>query len=490
MNAIKEVTGMNKKEVVIRHPSGKRRISAFIALLLVVQMIAMLAPGVASASTTMSQQTLDAAVARALLLKDNNYQNITKFKTLPQSELNKGEGNKTIAEYYHGWCALFVDDVFQSIGINAPSGNASTIRERYRNAGALHTDLNAPKGAAVFFYYWGGGVEYGHIGISLGDGTCVNALSQISVTGLTALSNCEYVGWACWGADIGYRMPQESSTPPPPPVVEGTYEVWKVTYPGGLWLRSVPTTSSGSSYFIMPTGTTLYITDKTTANGYTWGKVIYNSFNSAQTGWCAIDYAAYQNTVNPPPADIKVTSLGLDRHTLSMKAGDATGLSATLQPSNATNKAITWRSDSSSVASVDAQGTVTANAPGTATITATSADGPSDRCTVTVESTVHEALVEIIPPSNAIFDEQTGEYQIVKGRSQRFSYRLPPELEGGRIKWTTSNKRVATIARNGKCKPRRMGVTTISLIVSKNGIPTYAKPITLRVVKRIDLWER
>ncbi|MEG2623385.1 MAG: Ig-like domain-containing protein, partial [Clostridia bacterium] len=144
----------------------------------------------------------------------------------------------------------------------------------------------------------------------------------------------------------------------------------------------------------------------------------------------------------------------------------------------------------SSVASVDAQGTVTANAPGTATITATSADGPSDRCTVTVESTVHEALVEIIPPSNAIFDEQTGEYQIVKGRSQRFSYRLPPELEGGRIKWTTSNKRVATIARNGKCKPRRMGVTTISLIVSKNGIPTYAKPITLRVVKRIDLWER
>ncbi|MEG2624296.1 MAG: Ig-like domain-containing protein, partial [Clostridia bacterium] len=372
MNAIKEVTGMNKKEVVIRHPSGKRRISAFIALLLVVQMIAMLAPGVASASTTMSQQTLDAAVARALLLKDNNYQNITKFKTLPQSELNKGEGNKTIAEYYHGWCALFVDDVFQSIGINAPSGNASTIRERYRNAGALHTDQNAPKGAAVFFYYWGGGVEYGHIGISLGDGTCVNALSQISVTGLTALSNCEYVGWACWGADIGYRMPQESSTPPPPPpVVEGTYEVWKVTYPGGLWLRSVPTTSSGSSYFIMPTGTTLYITDKTTANGYTWGKVIYNSFNSAQTGWCAIDYAAYQNTVNPPPADIKVTSLGLDRHTLSMKAGDATGLSATLQPSNATNKAITWRSDSSSVASVDAQGTVTANAPGTATITAT-----------------------------------------------------------------------------------------------------------------------
>ena len=57
-----------------------------------------------------------------------------------------------------------------------------------------------------------------------------------------------------------------------------------------------------------------------------------------------------------------------------------------MQPSNATNQNVTWSSDKPEVATVDANGKVTAKAAGTATITVTTEDGKKTAtCTVTVE---------------------------------------------------------------------------------------------------------
>ena len=69
-------------------------------------------------------------------------------------------------------------------------------------------------------------------------------------------------------------------------------------------------------------------------------------------------------------------------------------MTATVQPEDATNKAVTWTSSDSAVATVDQNGVVTALARGTAVITATAADGrgASASCTVTVRPD--------IPPAN------------------------------------------------------------------------------------------
>ena len=66
--------------------------------------------------------------------------------------------------------------------------------------------------------------------------------------------------------------------------------------------------------------------------------------------------------------------------------GQTASLTATVNPGNAANKSITWSSSNSSVATVNANGTVTAIANGTADITATAADGSgvSAKCSVTV----------------------------------------------------------------------------------------------------------
>ena len=65
--------------------------------------------------------------------------------------------------------------------------------------------------------------------------------------------------------------------------------------------------------------------------------------------------------------------------------GKTLTLTATVTPDNATDKTVAWTSSNDAVATVDANGVVTAKAEGTATITAT-ADGKTATCTVTVKA--------------------------------------------------------------------------------------------------------
>ena len=62
-------------------------------------------------------------------------------------------------------------------------------------------------------------------------------------------------------------------------------------------------------------------------------------------------------------------------------------LTVTFDPANASNQAVTWTSDNTAVATVDANGKVKGISAGTAEITVTSVDGgKTDVCTVTVTS--------------------------------------------------------------------------------------------------------
>ena len=87
------------------------------------------------------------------------------------------------------------------------------------------------------------------------------------------------------------------------------------------------------------------------------------------------------------PLLVPVTSVSLNKTTDNLTVGDTDTLTATAAPSNATNKAVTWASSNSSVATVDSTGKVTAVAAGTAAITATTSDGSKTaNCTVTVNN--------------------------------------------------------------------------------------------------------
>jgi uncharacterized protein YjdB len=92
-------------------------------------------------------------------------------------------------------------------------------------------------------------------------------------------------------------------------------------------------------------------------------------------------------TVQQEAGPIAVTGVSLNPKMLSLAVGQNGMLTLTVAPPQAANKAVTWTSSDTSVATVDDQGMVSALAEGEATITVTTEDGGhTDTCAVTVSS--------------------------------------------------------------------------------------------------------
>lgn len=88
-----------------------------------------------------------------------------------------------------------------------------------------------------------------------------------------------------------------------------------------------------------------------------------------------------------------VTSISLNKTSLSLDALETYQLTATAKPSDAYNTKVIWSSSAPEIASVDENGLVTAHKKGTSTITATADDGNGAKrnCTVTVSNNAHVA---------------------------------------------------------------------------------------------------
>lgn len=72
---------------------------------------------------------------------------------------------------------------------------------------------------------------------------------------------------------------------------------------------------------------------------------------------------------------VSVTGVTLDKTEIALEIGGKSTVKATVAPSNATNKAVTFSTSAKEIATVDAKGEITAVSAGTATVTATTADG-------------------------------------------------------------------------------------------------------------------
>lgn len=80
----------------------------------------------------------------------------------------------------------------------------------------------------------------------------------------------------------------------------------------------------------------------------------------------------------------QATSISLDQTSMTMYPGQVRSMTAYVYPANASNRTVTWASSDLAVATVDAYGTVTAVAPGSAVIIATNINGAIATCAVSV----------------------------------------------------------------------------------------------------------
>ena len=102
----------------------------------------------------------------------------------------------------------------------------------------------------------------------------------------------------------------------------------------------------------------------------------------------------------------KVTKVELNKTSLTLDVNESETLTATITPSNATDKSVTWESSDTNIATVE-NGKVTATGEGTATITVTTEDGDKTAtCTVTVtappEPEPEPTPPPYIPPTYAV----------------------------------------------------------------------------------------
>ena len=166
---------------------------------------------------------------------------------------------------------------------------------------------------------------------------------------------------------------------------------------------------------------------------------------------------------------VAVTGVSLNKQTLSLVEGGSETLTATVTPSNATNKAVSWKSSDASVTTVDNNGKVTAVKAGSATITVTTTDG-SKTATCTVTVTANSVAV------TGITIDKT-EISKVAGETEKLSATVAPDnATDKKVTWTTSDANVATVDESGNVTAVAAGSATIT---AKAGDKTATCSVTV-----------
>lgn len=171
-------------------------------------------------------------------------------------------------------------------------------------------------------------------------------------------------------------------------------------------------------------------------------------------------------TVTKKP--IPVTGIKLDKAEVEIIEGNTYGLTATVEPANATNQSVAFSSSNDEVASVDNLGYIHAHKAGKATITAKTEDGGfTAKCEVTV-------VIETIPVVGVwvLPDEVT----LQKGETATLQWHVDPETATDRsVKFTTSDSKIATVSDEGVVTAVDYGEATITITTNDGGFTDECK---------------
>ena len=158
-----------------------------------------------------------------------------------------------------------------------------------------------------------------------------------------------------------------------------------------------------------------------------------------------------------------MTGVSLNKTEVSLYIGETFQLEATVSPSNATDKAVTWSSSDSGVATVSG-GTVKAVAKGTATITAT-AGGKSASCSVTCKERPKVQSISFGKDS----------YVIPVGTSEQLTISYAPaDAVNTTFIWTVSEPEVARVDESGVFTALAPGEVTVT-VTADNGVSASVK---------------
>jgi hypothetical protein len=175
---------------------------------------------------------------------------------------------------------------------------------------------------------------------------------------------------------------------------------------------------------------------------------------------------------------VAVESISFDKAQYEVEKGATVAIVATVNPTNATNKALEWTTSDEKVATV-INGIVKGVSAGKATITATAKDGSGVVCQA--EVTVTETFVEGITFDKTQYEVEEGAYVTIVATI------TPSNASTKTLEWTSSDKAVATVDENGKVRGISAGKATITATaMDGTGVVCQAEVTVLPVVYGIN----
>ena len=158
-----------------------------------------------------------------------------------------------------------------------------------------------------------------------------------------------------------------------------------------------------------------------------------------------------------------VTGVSVNRSSITLEVGSSETLKASVAPATAANKAVSWSSSDTGVATVDSDGKVTAVKVGSATITVTTTDGSKTAsCTVTVNE-------KAIPVTGVTLNSKSVEI----GRGDNLQLKAtvsPSNATNQKITWESSNTNIATVSESGVIDALALGKVTITAYTENENI--------------------
>ena len=201
---------------------------------------------------------------------------------------------------------------------------------------------------------------------------------------------------------------------------------------------------------------------------------------------------------------IAVTGVTLEKTSLELNKGQSATLVATLQPADATDKAVSWISSAPEIASVDAEGQVKALAEGSANITVRTHDGGFEAsCTVTVKEAESGAGLDDYevedfeyPEEPETPEEPVGpttvavssvslnktDLSLEEGESETLKASvLPANATDKAVSWSSSATSTASVSDSGLVKAIAEGTATITVRTHDGG---FEASCTVTVTKK------
>ncbi len=156
-----------------------------------------------------------------------------------------------------------------------------------------------------------------------------------------------------------------------------------------------------------------------------------------------------------------VTSVKLNKHTLSIRVGTYEELGVTISPDDASDKSVIWSSSDSSVAEVSESGVVTARKAGNSTISVVSVSNSEvkDICSVNVLQPVNSVSI-----SDAMFS-----FDGIGGVKQLTATVLPQDASDKSVRWDSSNESVCTVSKSGIVVAVGVGTSVVTVTTVDGG---------------------